>query len=36
MLSMVIGFQALAFLTLAIYLGVWLVLRRRLSLQRDR
>ena len=29
MLSMVIGFQALAFLTLAIYLGVWLLLLRR-------
>ena len=25
MLSMVIGFQALAFLTLAIYLGAWLL-----------
>ena len=34
MLSMAIGFQALAFLTLAIYLGVWLLLAR--SLQRDR
>ncbi len=29
MLSMLIGFQALAFLTLAIYLGVWLLLLRR-------
>jgi hypothetical protein len=34
MLSMAIGFQALAFLTLAIYLGVWLLLAR--PLQRDR
>jgi SAM-dependent methyltransferase len=36
MLSMVVGFRALAFLTLAIYLGVWFLLRHRLALQRDR
>ena len=28
MLSMAIGFRALAFLTLAVYLGAWLVLQR--------